>query len=62
MTAILPGMTDPPLLDRRPTPPTSAERARALRPADIAAACLFVMQLPELAPHVAEIVIQPTQS
>ena len=61
MTAILPGMTDTPLLDRRPTPPTSAERARALQPADIAAACLFVMQLPARA-HVAEIVIQPSQS
>ena len=61
MTAILPGMTDTPLLDRRPTPPSSAERARALQPADVAAACLFVMQLPARA-HVAEILMQPSLS
>jgi NADP-dependent 3-hydroxy acid dehydrogenase YdfG len=61
LTAILPGMTDTPLLDRRPTPPTAEDRARALQPADIAAACLFVMQLPARA-HVAEILIQPSRS
>jgi NADP-dependent 3-hydroxy acid dehydrogenase YdfG len=61
MTAILPGMTDTPLLNRRPTPPTPEDRARALQPADIAAACLFVMQLPARA-HVAEILIQPSRS
>ena len=61
MTAILPGMTDTPLLDRRPTPPTPEDRARALQPADVAAACLFVMQLPTRA-HVAEILMQPSLS
>jgi len=59
-TAILPGMTDTPLLNRRPTPPTPDERARALKPEDVAAACLFVMQLPPHA-HVAEILMQPSQ-
>lgn len=61
VTAILPGMTDTPLLNRRPTPPTPEDRARALQPADIAAACLFVMQLPARA-HVAEILMQPSRS
>lgn len=61
MTAILPGMTDTPLLDRRPTPVSAAARAAALQPDDVAAACLFVMQLPARA-HVAEILIQPSRS
>lgn len=42
-TAILPGMTDTPLLDRRPTPVSAEVRSAALQPEDIAEACLFVM-------------------
>ena len=41
--AILPGMTDTPLLDRRPTPVSAEVRSAALQPEDIAEACLFVM-------------------
>ncbi|CAH1649214.1 SDR family oxidoreductase [Chelatococcus asaccharovorans] len=59
-TAILPGMTDTPLLDRRPTPVTPEARASALRPEDVAAACLFVLRLPPRA-HVAELHIGPSQ-
>jgi NADP-dependent 3-hydroxy acid dehydrogenase YdfG len=57
-TAILPGMTDTPLLNKRPTPPTAEMRAKALQPCDIADACMFVMQLPPRA-HVSEIILQP---
>ncbi|MBS7701209.1 MULTISPECIES: SDR family oxidoreductase [unclassified Chelatococcus] len=59
-SAILPGMTDTPLLDRRPTPVTPEARASALRPEDVAAACLFIMRLPPRA-HVAELHIGPSQ-
>jgi len=59
-TAILPGMTDTPLLDRRPSPVTAEARRAALQPEDIAEACLFVMRLPQRA-HVAELVIQPSR-
>ncbi|MEO1017259.1 MAG: SDR family NAD(P)-dependent oxidoreductase [Pseudomonadota bacterium] len=60
LTAILPGMTDTPLLDRRPTPVPPEARAAALQPEDIAEACMFVMRLPPRA-HIAEILIQPAQ-
>ncbi len=60
LTAILPGMTDTPLLDRRPTPVWPEARAAALQPTDIAEACMFVMRLPPRA-HVAEILLQPSQ-
>nr|WP_306263938.1 SDR family NAD(P)-dependent oxidoreductase [Pararhizobium sp. IMCC3301] len=57
-TVILPGMTDTPLLEKRPTPPTAEMRAKALQPEDIADACMFVMRLPERA-HISEIIMQP---
>jgi NADP-dependent 3-hydroxy acid dehydrogenase YdfG len=59
-TAILPGMTDTPLLDRRPSPVSAEARSAALQPEDIAEACLFVMRLPRRA-HVSELVIQPSR-
>jgi NADP-dependent 3-hydroxy acid dehydrogenase YdfG len=61
LTAILPGMTDTPLLDKRPVPVPAESRRAALQPDDVAAACLFVMALPARA-HVAEIVLQPSRS
>ena len=61
LTAILPGMTDTPLLDKRPVPVPADSRRAALQPDDVAAACLFVMGLPARA-HVAEIVLQPSRS
>jgi NADP-dependent 3-hydroxy acid dehydrogenase YdfG len=57
-TVILPGMTETPLLEKRPTPPTAEMRAKALQPEDIAEACMFVMALPKRA-HVSELMIQP---
>jgi NADP-dependent 3-hydroxy acid dehydrogenase YdfG len=59
-TSILPGMTNTPLLDRRPVPVSPEARAAALQPEDIAAACMFVMQLPARA-HVSEIHLQPSR-
>jgi NADP-dependent 3-hydroxy acid dehydrogenase YdfG len=59
-TAILPGMTDTPLLDRRPSPVRAEARRAALQPEDVAEACLLVMRLPQRA-HVAELVIQPSR-
>lgn len=59
-TAILPGMTNTPLLDRRPAPVSDAARAAALQPEDIAATCRYVMRLPSRV-HVSEIVLQPSQ-
>lgn len=59
-TAILPGMTDTPLLDRRPTPVTPEARAAALQPEDVAEACLFVMRLPPRA-YVSELQLQPSR-
>lgn len=59
-TAILPGMTNTPLLDRRPIPVSAEARSAALQPEDIAEACLFVMRLPERA-HVSELMIQPSR-
>ena len=59
-TAILPGMTDTPLLDRRPSPVSAEARSAALQPEDIAEACLFVMRLPRRS-HVSELVIQPSR-
>jgi NADP-dependent 3-hydroxy acid dehydrogenase YdfG len=60
-TVIYPGMTDTPLLDRRPVPPSPEARQRALQPDDVADACLFVMALPPRV-HVAEIVLSPSRA
>ena len=58
--AILPGVIDTPLLDKRPVPPTPEVRAKMLRPEDVAEACLFVLTLrPEA--FVPELVILPTE-
>ena len=59
-TAILPGMTDTPLLDRRPSPVNAEARKAALQPEDIAEACMFVLRLPPRA-HVSELMIQPSR-
>jgi len=58
--AILPGVIDTALLDKRPNPPTPEQRKKMLRAEDIAAACLFVVTLrPEA--YVPELVILPTE-
>jgi NADP-dependent 3-hydroxy acid dehydrogenase YdfG len=60
VTALLPGLTDTPLVLQRPTPPDPAALARALKPEDIAATCLFLLRLPARA-HVAELVLVPSR-
>jgi NADP-dependent 3-hydroxy acid dehydrogenase YdfG len=59
VTAILPGVIDTPLLDRRPEPPSEEMRAEMLQPEDIAAACVFAVSLPPRA-YVPELTILPT--
>ncbi len=58
-TAILPAEVATPILDRRPTPPSAAERARMLQPADLGALILFIATQP---PSVCinEVTISPT--
>ena len=45
-TVIFPGLTDTPLIDKRPVPTPPEVIARALQSEDVAAACLFVASLP----------------
>jgi NADP-dependent 3-hydroxy acid dehydrogenase YdfG len=56
---VYPGEVDTPILKERPTPVTAEQRAKILKPEDVAAAVLFVASLP---PHVSvpELVIKPT--
>jgi NAD(P)-dependent dehydrogenase (short-subunit alcohol dehydrogenase family) len=56
---ILPGMTETPMLDKRPTPIPTELRSHALDPDDVAQACLFIVSLRREA-HVAELTILPT--
>ncbi|RKQ92098.1 NADP-dependent 3-hydroxy acid dehydrogenase YdfG [Solirubrobacter pauli] len=58
-TAILPGVVDTEILDNRPEPPDAETRARMLRPEDVAAACVFAVNLPPRA-FVPELTILPT--
>lgn len=58
-TAISPGETATPILDRRAVPPTSEERARMLQPEDVAAAVVFAASLPQRA-CIEDILIRPT--
>jgi NADP-dependent 3-hydroxy acid dehydrogenase YdfG len=57
--SIYPGEIDTPILEERPTPVTAEQRAKILKPEDVAAAILWVAGLP---PHVSvpELVIKPT--
>ena len=45
-TVIFPGLTDTPMVEKRPTPTPPEVLRHALQPEDVAAACLFVMRLP----------------
>jgi NADP-dependent 3-hydroxy acid dehydrogenase YdfG len=58
-TAILPGMVETELMDKRPEPPPAEVRANMLQPDDIAAAILLALQLPPRA-CVSEVTIVPT--
>ncbi len=59
-TVIFPGLTDTPLLLKRPTPTPPEVVAKALQPDDVAEACLFVATLPTRA-YVPELVLLPSQ-
>jgi NADP-dependent 3-hydroxy acid dehydrogenase YdfG len=57
-TVLFPGLTDTPLVLKRPTPTPPEVMAKALQPEDVAAACLFVASLPPRV-HVPELVMVP---
>jgi NADP-dependent 3-hydroxy acid dehydrogenase YdfG len=59
VSSIYPGEIDTPILEVRPTPVTPEQRAKILKPEDVAAAILWVAGLP---PHVSvpELIIKPT--
>ena len=58
-TSILPGIVDTPILDNRPEPPPKEVRDAALRPEDVAQACIFLATLPPHA-YVPELTMVPT--
>ena len=58
-SVLFPGFTDTPLALKRPTPTPAETLALALKPEDVAAACLFLISLPPRA-YVPELVILPT--
>lgn len=59
VTNIHPGEVDTPIMKNRPKPVSSEHRATMLQAEDVAAAVLFVCQLPPRA-HVWELVLKPT--
>ena len=56
---ILPGVVDTEILDNRPEPPSREVRDQMLMPEDVAAACVFAVDLPPRA-FVPELTILPT--
>lgn len=61
VSVVFPGMTDTPLLDRRPRPPTTDERHAALQPDDVAHVIISILTLPARA-EVPELSIYPRNS
>ncbi len=59
VSVIMPGLCDTPLMKMRKSPPKSDTLAKALRPEDIAAACVFLASLPA-GVYVPELVIAPS--
>lgn len=59
-SVIFPGLTDTPMVLKRPTPTPQEVLEKALQPEDVAAACMFVLQLPARA-HVPELVLYPSR-
>lgn len=59
-TVIFPGLTDTPMVGKRPTPTPPEVLQHALQPEDVAAACLFVMRLPPRA-YVPELLLYPSR-
>jgi NADP-dependent 3-hydroxy acid dehydrogenase YdfG len=60
-TVIMPAEIATPILDSRPNPPAAEERAKILKPADLAELILFVAQRPKSV-CLNEIVISPTDN
>lgn len=58
-SVIFPGLTDTPILLKRPLPTPPEVLAKALQPEDIASACRFVASLPPRA-HVPELILMPS--
>ena len=59
-TVIYPGLTDTPFTAHRPTAPDPEVLRLALQADDVAAACMFVMDLPSRA-HIPELLIYPAR-
>jgi len=59
-SVIFPGLTDTPMVLKRPTPTPAEVLAKALQPEDVAAAVMFVLQLPARA-HVPELLLYPSR-
>lgn len=59
-TVIFPGLTDTPMLMKRPKPTPPEHVAKALQPEDIAEACLFVASMPERV-HIPEMILYPSK-
>lgn len=57
-TVLFPGLTDTPMIDRRPVPTPANVVAQALQPEDVAEAVVFVTSLPPRA-YVPELMILP---
>lgn len=58
-SVIFPGLTDTPILLKRPLPTPPEVLAKALQPEDVASACRFVASLPPRA-HVPELILMPS--
>ena len=59
-TVVFPGLTDTPLVLKRPTPTPPEVIAHALQPEDVAEACLFVASLPARV-RVPELMLMPSR-
>ena len=57
---VQPGVVDTPLLDRRPQPPSDADRRRALRAEDVAHLIGVLATLPARV-HVPELTVLPAE-
>ncbi|MBA2470569.1 MAG: SDR family oxidoreductase [Chloroflexia bacterium] len=58
-SVIFPGLTDTPMVLKRPTPTPPDVLARALQPEDVAAAVMFILGLPART-HVPELLLYPS--
>ncbi len=61
VTVLFPGLTDTPLVAKRPVPVPADVLARALQPDDVAHLCLALLSLPARA-HVPEVSLYPARS